>query len=480
MARRRLTRRDFLRLSAAAATGTILAACAPATPKIVTVEKEVPVEKVVKETVVVEKEVPAKPAKKVTLHHTFWGSPEEMKLWVRFDEEFSGKNPGITVMSEHIPSNYEQKIMLRRASGDMPDVLNIQDEPFPKYADKDVYTDLTPLVEQDSAELNLDDFFPKTLDMFKWDKDTKTWMKGRQYAMPWDGAGILWFYNMDVFEEAGVEPPPNQGWDWDMNDFLELCKKLVKFDDAGNMVRGAFPLPGWVYHMPFIYTMGGRYVDLEKKKCLLNTPESIKAVQFFVDLRLKYHVCPLSTEFAGMGTLDLFREGKIAMNLTGPWWFPDLRAIPWDKLRWDCLHFPKNPETGKRYTRQSWDAMAIGEGTKHVEESWEYIKYVLAPEGQARIAELGRAMPVRPSVANSKSFLNPDLPPPHEKVFLDAVEYYYVQPINLYWSEMWTIIGKYWEQMVLEDVKMPVDEAVEKICKGVDYLFEHGEMPEKY
>ena len=37
---------------------TLLAGCAPATPQIVEVVKEVPVEKVVKETVVVEKEVP--------------------------------------------------------------------------------------------------------------------------------------------------------------------------------------------------------------------------------------------------------------------------------------------------------------------------------------------------------------------------------------------------------------------------------------
>ncbi len=466
MLERKLSRRDFLRVSAVTAVGSALAAaCQPMAAPQAGEQPSAP-EKA--------------PPKQVVLTHTFWGSPEEWKLWVAFDDQFSAENPDITVTSEHIPTNYEEQIMLRRAAGDMPDVLNIQDEPFPKYADKGVYTALDPLVERDSEELMLDDFFPQVLDMFKWDSEAKAWMQGTQYAMPWDGAGILWFYNIDVFEEAGVEPPPNQGWDWTMDEFLDTCLKLVKFDANGNMVRGAFPLPGWVYHMPFIYTMGGRYVDLEKKKCMLNTPESIEAVQFFVDLRLKHHVTPLSTEFSGMGSTDLFREGKIAMNLTGPWWFPDLRAIPEDELRWDVLHFPKNPATGERYTRQSWDAMAIGEGTENVEAAWRYIKFVLAPEGQARIARLGRAMPARPSVANSPAFLNPDLPPAHEEVFLKAVEYYIVQPINLYWSEMWTIIGKYWEQMVLEDVQMPVAEAVEKICAGVDYLFENGEMPPEF
>ena len=62
---KKLTRRDFLRLSAMTTAGVVTAACAAPTPvvvekeKVVTkeVEKEVPVEKVVKETVVVEKPV---------------------------------------------------------------------------------------------------------------------------------------------------------------------------------------------------------------------------------------------------------------------------------------------------------------------------------------------------------------------------------------------------------------------------------------
>ena len=65
MQKRKLTRRDFLRLSAMTAAGVVMAACAAPTPvvvekeKVVTqvVEKEVPVEKVVKETVPVEKVV---------------------------------------------------------------------------------------------------------------------------------------------------------------------------------------------------------------------------------------------------------------------------------------------------------------------------------------------------------------------------------------------------------------------------------------
>jgi multiple sugar transport system substrate-binding protein len=480
MEKQKLSRRDFLLLSGTTAAGTLLAACQP---KVVEKTVEVEVEKIVEQTVEVEVEkvveVPAG-MENVVLTHTFWGSSAEWQLWVEFDDMFSAENVGVSVISEHIPTGYEDQIMMRRAAGDMPNVLNMQDEPFPRFADQDVYTNLDPFVEMDAAELDLDDFFPQLLDMFKWDKATKTWLAGTQYAMPWDGAGILLYYNMDLFDELGLEPPPNQGWDWTMDEFLDLCLQIIDFDSDGNMTRGAFALPGWVYHMPFIMTMGGSYVDLDAKKCMVDTPESIAAIQYYMDLRLKHHVCPYTSELAGRGTTDLFREGALAMHLTGPWWFPDLRAIPEEELRWDCLHFPKNPETGERYVRQSWDGMAIGVDTANQDASWEYIKFVLAPEGQARIANLGRAMPARPSVANSEAFLDPNQQPEHENVFLDAVEYYHVQPINLYWNELWTVIGKYWEEMSNEDIRLPVEEGAAKVCAGVNYLFENGELPADY
>ncbi|NLS77135.1 MAG: twin-arginine translocation signal domain-containing protein [Chloroflexi bacterium] len=61
----RLSRRDFLRTSALVAVGTAVAACAQPTAQII--EKEVPVEKIVKETVVVEKQVAVEKVVKETV-----------------------------------------------------------------------------------------------------------------------------------------------------------------------------------------------------------------------------------------------------------------------------------------------------------------------------------------------------------------------------------------------------------------------------
>ena len=61
----KLSRRDFLKASALATVAAAVQACAQPTPQVI--EKEVPVEKVVKETVVVEKEVPVEKVVKETV-----------------------------------------------------------------------------------------------------------------------------------------------------------------------------------------------------------------------------------------------------------------------------------------------------------------------------------------------------------------------------------------------------------------------------
>ena len=60
-----MKRRDFLKAAAMTAVGIVAASCAQPTPQVI--EKEVPVEKVVKETVVVEKQVPVEKVVKETV-----------------------------------------------------------------------------------------------------------------------------------------------------------------------------------------------------------------------------------------------------------------------------------------------------------------------------------------------------------------------------------------------------------------------------
>jgi len=130
MENRKLSRRDFLRLSAAAATGAIVAACAPAAPQVVEVEKEVPVEKVVVQTVEVEKEVvvekPVKAAGPVGLRLSAWGDITDKMVYDSMAAKFLEVQPDIRVMVEQYPGGYYEKIQANFAGGNSADLLYFQ------------------------------------------------------------------------------------------------------------------------------------------------------------------------------------------------------------------------------------------------------------------------------------------------------------------------------------------------------------------
>jgi len=150
MEKRKLGRRDFLRLTAAAATGAVVASCAPATPVVIEKEvvkevpvekpvivekevpkeiiKEVPVEKVVKETVVVEKEVvkAPPPAEKVRLRHQTREpemAEEEKLLWDELYPRFQEQHPNIEVEYIPMPPDFSEKLIAAAVAGNAPDTF---------------------------------------------------------------------------------------------------------------------------------------------------------------------------------------------------------------------------------------------------------------------------------------------------------------------------------------------------------------------
>jgi len=234
--RRRLTRRDFLRLSAAAATGAMVAACAPAAPQVVEVEKQVPVEKVVVQTVEVEKEVvvekPAKPAERVIIEWWWgWGGMTGMNAMKGVTDAFNMKRQDIYVHSL-VPSNMDEKLLTAVAGGTPPDIAvgNIA------YSEFCARGALTPLDDYFAASkvIQHDDIIPSL-----W-RDA-TW-QGKTYGLAACEVGprIGLCYNVDLVKDAGLDSG-NLPLTWD--EMYDWHQKITTFDAAGNIeILGFDPL----------------------------------------------------------------------------------------------------------------------------------------------------------------------------------------------------------------------------------------------
>lgn len=423
MNKARLSRRNFLatsaKLSALAGASLVLAAC-PAT-------RPAGSEAAAGGDAAMEK---------IELSYTVWGEgvvpgskPEQF-------EQFFEEHPNIDIKAYSYP-DYDQKLYLLLASGDMPDVFRTQDEPFLLNVKRGIYLNLDSYIELDSAEFKREDFFPGTWETFAWDEASDIFGEGSQWAIPNTGGCILWIANKDVFAAAGVDFPANNGWNWTTDDFIEIGKQIADVNEDGSINTAFFPWPGGVYNMPQVWTMDAEYFTPDKKTCLLGEDESIAAHQWLWDIIHTHRLTSVSgVEQTGMSSSELLISGKLAMQITGPWGRrPYYDAGEEFAESWDFLHIPQNAVTSSRGTRQTWDGSAVSPQTEHPDEAWEVVKFQAGEWFIEQTVSQNVHGSSRISIAEGEYFGKNESTPQTEQVYNDALEYARLQPITQYWGQ---------------------------------------------
>ena len=132
-----------------------------------------------------------KAPQKVNIQFSSWGSESEMRILKPILIEFEKQNPDIKVEFLHIPQNYFQKIHLLFASNTAPDVIFMNNQYLPIYANAGVLEDLTPY----QKDLELDKFYPKSVQTLSWE--------GKVYGVPRDISNLVIYYNKSFCQKGG-------------------------------------------------------------------------------------------------------------------------------------------------------------------------------------------------------------------------------------------------------------------------------------
>jgi len=377
--------------------------------------------------------------KRTELRFCFFGGYEDWRLWQRIAGGFEAENPDIRLKLLYWPGpNYEDKVRLVMAAGTAPDILSCQDEPFPAYCELNQFEELTRYIQRHPEEYAPDLYYPTALENFRY--------QGAQRAIPWNGGQLMVFYNKALFRKAGLPDPPPK--DWTMDQFTEYARKLtLDHDGDGRTDQFGYEINGnWMYSiLPYVWIYGTDIIDPEMKRCTLNNPQGIAAMQWLRDLRFKHHAAPTAAEFTGAGGA-IFMTGNLGMEINGPWRLPFMRETD---VEWDIWHMPVGP-TGERWTRGTWDGLAMYRGSRLKEEAWRFMRYATGKTGQRMVAEAGRAVPPRKSEAIATGFIRPDTPQ-HEERFLEAMSYFRTQRVPLRWAEMNVILTRHTESLMLPD-----------------------------
>ncbi|MCL6629687.1 MAG: ABC transporter substrate-binding protein, partial [Armatimonadetes bacterium] len=318
-----------------------------------------------------------------------WGlqSSEESKGLDAAVAEFERRHPNIDVklLSMGAGGMNPQKLMTAIAGKVPPDVIYQDRFTIGDWASRDAFMPLDELIARDREKpdgIRQEEFYRAC-----WAEAT---YKGRVYAIPYNTDDRALYYNRALFREAGLDPnKPPQTWD----ELLDYAKKLTVYDKYGNFKRIGF-IPNFGNSWLYLYSWqnGGEFMSPDGRKCTLNNPYSIEALEYMVSVydALK-GIEAISSFQAGFKTqeLDPFLLGLVAMKIDGNWcldsialYAPDLdfavapAPVPRARLAGEG-RFAGQP---KFITWSGGFSLAIPTGAKHVEEAWEFIKWMSSTE----------------------------------------------------------------------------------------------------
>jgi len=352
----------------------------------------------------------------VELTFMAWGAPEELDVWQQIADGFHAINPNTTVkMDVSDWDSYWTKLDTLYAGGTPPDVFAMDAPMYLDWQSRGVLLNLQPYI--DATPGFLDGFYPEPLKGYK--------LADGYYGLPRDFQTIVMFYNKDMLDAAGVAYP-QQGWTWD--DLRAMAKTLaLDTNGDGKTEQWGFSCDLWDMELCWseaIWSYGGDVISADYTKTLIGEPMARQAWQMFWDMIFTDKSMPdtiVASEFGG----DLFQPGAVALYPMGHWAIPGYAG---SGFNWDVAPMPSGP--GGQVTSVNSAGFVVAQASKHPEAAWEFVKYALSADGQTRLTELGLAIPVLRSVAES-TFLEQQVGGRsiNQRVFLDAVAYAHLKPI---------------------------------------------------
>lgn len=343
---------------------------------------------------------------KTTIQFASWGSESEISILKPILSDFEKENPDIKVDFMHIPQNYFQKIHLLFASNTAPDVIFMNNQYLPVYANAGVLEDLTPYFE----ELEYKSYYPTAVEALSWDK--------KVYAVPRDVSNLVVFYNKDIFDKFGVSYPDKN---WTIVDLLNISKKLTQRPDIYGISFDEDPL----FYFPYLFYFGVRDFSNAKNSDMQN------GLKFYSSLRNKYHTAPRKEEAASATMAQLFLQGRLGMHISGRWLVPKYRQEA--KFRWDIVRFPDSD--GKSSTPTDASGWAVSKSSMHKKEALKLIKYLSSKTSSEKFTGSGLIVPARIDTANSKIFLD-NQEPKNSREFLYAAQNSPSTPVTLDFREV--------------------------------------------
>ncbi len=284
----------------------VLGACAPkATPEPAQpAETQAPAPAQTEEAPPVETEAPAEPVTIQFFYPVAVDAPiaDIIKGYIA---DFQAENPNIIVepvFSGGYGDTYTAIMTAIDGGAEPPAVAVLLGTALYDLINADAIVPLDDYLNQmPDKDAYLGDFFPAFLE--------NSTYEGKIWSLPFQRSDVVLYYNADLFNDAGLEPPNSwQSW-------AEAAQALT-VKDGDTVTRWGLEYPsGWPYWLfqPLAIGSGQNIVGESDTEVYFDNPDVIEAVQFYIDLSHVYGAMPEGVQGVwGQAPTD-FASGQTAM-----------------------------------------------------------------------------------------------------------------------------------------------------------------------
>jgi multiple sugar transport system substrate-binding protein len=294
--------------------------------------------------------------------------------------------------------DYWSKVQALHATGQIADVVWASTGNLHNFANRGILAELDPLIAADKYDMS--DYVPAGLQSMS--------LNGKLYGMPWGGhpgnGGLL--YNVDMLNAAGfnVTEDPDSLQNWTYETLKDAAAKTTRTTNGRPDAFGYSPGTDFLSLNNVLGAYGARFMTPDGKNLAMDTPEFLAAMSWVRDIfssKASPAPGPDATATANTNN-ELFASSKLAMlqSQYAGMFSPGEKVIQ-GKFKWNVGLQPTGP-AGKRGTALTINGMTIAAKSKHKDEAWQFVKWLMEPENQVPIILAGGSRPaLRTKVLNN-------------------------------------------------------------------------------
>lgn len=355
-------------------------------------------------------------------------------------QKFEAEHPEITVRLEVTTSDgLPQRILTALQSGAAPDLIEVQHAWVNGYASNNLVLPLNDVIE------DKDDYVPASLDYVS--SGDNLW------AIPYRIETLAILYNKAHFVAAGLDPEnPPQTWE----EFAAAAQALTRDGHSGFAITGGGEVGNTMNrNLPFMWMNGGNVISEDGTEVLVNSPETVAAVQYITDF-YKNGYSPASTlENDGAANRKLFIAENVSMYQAGQF---DLKPILEQNPGIDVGVMVNPHPEGKASagTLGGWSFILPAQA-KNPDEAKVLLAFPARAENQAILTD---TFPARVSAMEAERFQDPAL-----AAYRDALQFARPIPNHRNWVQMQQAYFDAVQRILLgdEDVQTALDGAASEI-----------------